>query len=75
MAMVTISGCIDCRNRKLNIERPQSRRLTGRYGSLCKPLHSDPYAQVATMRRWAVANDADPSVAKRWQGARVKIWT
>lgn len=46
-----------------------------RLGSLCKGLHSEPYAQVATMRRWSVADDADPSVAKRWQGERVKIWT
>jgi hypothetical protein len=35
----------------------------------------DPYAQVATMCRWSVADDVDPSVAKRWQGERLKIWT
>ena len=31
---------------------PDARRLplNDGFGSLCRPLHSDPYAQVATMR-------------------------
>ena len=38
-------------------------------GSLCKGLHSDPYAQVATMRRWVPAplGDAGPaSTLRAW---------
>ncbi|SIT40215.1 hypothetical protein BN2476_240043 [Paraburkholderia piptadeniae] len=35
----------------------------------------DPYAQVATMRRWSVADGVDPSMAQCRQGGRVRIWT
>jgi len=54
---------------------PFKRKLRGCLGSLCKPLHSDPYAQVATMRRWSAADDAAPIMAERGQVERVKIWT
>jgi hypothetical protein len=40
-----------------------------------RTAQGDPYAQVATMCRWSVADDADPGGAKPWQGERVKIWT
>ena len=33
-------------------------------GSLCKALHSDPYAQVETMRRWSDADSAGAGVAR-----------
>lgn len=36
---------------------------------------TDPYAQVTTMRRWSVADDAAPSMARLWQGEQARIWT
>jgi hypothetical protein len=36
---------------------------------------TDPYAQVATMRRWSAADDAASIVAERGRVERVKIWT
>jgi hypothetical protein len=38
--------------------------LNVRFGSLCKALHSDPYAQVATMRRWHDPDGAGAGLAR-----------
>ena len=34
--------------------------MTGRFWSLWRALHSDPYAQIATMRSWHDADGAGP---------------
>ena len=37
---------------------------TGHHGSLCKALHSDPYAQVATMCRRGALRSCDRGIAR-----------
>ena len=44
----------------MSASRGHSGHHTDRSGSLCKAIHSDPYAQVATMRRCSDVDVAGP---------------
>ncbi|OGA40171.1 MAG: hypothetical protein A3G24_23325 [Betaproteobacteria bacterium RIFCSPLOWO2_12_FULL_62_13] len=48
----------------IDVKRPLIKPGNFRFGSLCKPLHSDPYAQIATMRRLSSEGLVDSSLAR-----------